>query len=699
MAGGMKVLLLLVTWMVVNGVFCELREGQPNVCRYERAEQVSVRVPSVRAFTASVRVYRPGCYTDKPACIKYEKRTLYRTVYRDQQEERTHALAACCPGWSRSGGNDSDVGETEQRRPEHQEEHGGGGGTDGCQYRSPDLPEDGGRDIIHEGKVFRLVHPAQGRENVSGALRRLAGAANSSSMAGTQRDATTGTRALKEPRGAHPGKETELAGGLVSPVFLDHFPTTRDATKASTVATQTTRRLTHQQGPERHSRQHSRRHYHDGARRSSDRRHHRHHQHHRRHNDRSLTSRDEGVHVETVYENGSNSNRYRYSSSGDNGTEYDAYSYTIILVNATGKSNEQKAAAGRDQQPGEAVTQVPRPEEAEEDAFRGSSYAACGRVFCYNGGRCVYNRCICPRGFYGSRCQYDRDECQVNNGGCEHSCKNTVGYFMCCCSPGYRLRHDGKSCQDVNECELHNGGCSHECANTVGSYRCLCGPGSRLLPDGRTCVGGASCAERNGGCDHYCDDARGWVQCSCRSGYRLERDGKWCEPLDPCLVDNGGCQQTCLAEQGHVHCSCRKGFTLGNDLVSCVDLDECAIPDTCSHQCRNTWGSYECVCNTGYQLGTDNKSCFMIDMEVINSCLENNGGCQHMCRHGPGGAVCTCHPGYELKTDGRTCQDENECGARTHRCQQECINTAGGYACACTQGFTLSSDTFTCLGE
>lgn len=92
--------------------------------------------------------------------------------------------------------------------------------------------------------------------------------------------------------------------------------------------------------------------------------------------------------------------------------------------------------------------------------------------------------------------------------------------------------------------------------------------------------------------------------------YRLGRDGKWCEPLDTCLVDNGGCQQTCLTEQDHVRCSCRRGFTLASDLVSCVDLDECAIPDICSHQCRNTWGSYECVCNTGYQLGTDNKSCF-----------------------------------------------------------------------------------------
>ncbi|XP_063863020.1 multiple epidermal growth factor-like domains protein 6 isoform X3 [Scylla paramamosain] len=171
---------------------------------------------------------------------------------------------------------------------------------------------------------------------------------------------------------------------------------------------------------------------------------------------------------------------------------------------------------------------------------------------------------------------------------------------MCCCSPGYRLRRDGRTCQDVNECEFHNGGCSHECANTVGSYRCLCGPGSRLMPDGRTCVaspscatrrrpnmacrlaGEASCGVRNGGCDHYCDDTAGRPKCSCRPGYILGQDGRRCEAADPCVVDNGGCQHICLQEQGRARCTCQRGFTLANDRVSCVDLDECNIPGTCS---------------------------------------------------------------------------------------------------------------------
>ncbi len=42
-----------------------------------------------------------------------------------------------------------------------------------------------------------------------------------------------------------------------------------------------------------------------------------------------------------------------------------------------GKDKGQEGDGGREQQPGEVVTQVPRPHEADEDAFHGSSYGKC----------------------------------------------------------------------------------------------------------------------------------------------------------------------------------------------------------------------------------------------------------------------------------------------------------------------------------
>ena len=40
----------------------------------------------------------------------------------------------------------------------------------------------------------------------------------------------------------------------------------------------------------------------------------------------------------------------------------------------------------------------------------------------------------------------DIDECQSNNGGCEHACFNTAGSFTCDCRPGYALANDGSGC-------------------------------------------------------------------------------------------------------------------------------------------------------------------------------------------------------------------------------------------------------------
>lgn len=43
----------------------------------------------------------------------------------------------------------------------------------------------------------------------------------------------------------------------------------------------------------------------------------------------------------------------------------------------------------------------------------------------------------------------DIDECQTYNGGCDHSCKNTVGSFDCSCKKGFKLLTDEKTCQGM----------------------------------------------------------------------------------------------------------------------------------------------------------------------------------------------------------------------------------------------------------
>ena len=44
-------------------------------------------------------------------------------------------------------------------------------------------------------------------------------------------------------------------------------------------------------------------------------------------------------------------------------------------------------------------------------------------------------------------------------------------------------------CTDINECGDINGGCQHSCKNTFGSYICSCDPGYLLLEDNSTCEG------------------------------------------------------------------------------------------------------------------------------------------------------------------------------------------------------------------
>ncbi|XP_014823969.1 PREDICTED: epidermal growth factor-like protein 7 isoform X1 [Poecilia mexicana] len=68
---------------------------------------------------------------------------------------------------------------------------------------------------------------------------------------------------------------------------------------------------------------------------------------------------------------------------------------------------------------------------------------------CANGGTCLKpNKCACPPGWTGHRCQTDVDEC----GGrqpCAQLCMNTAGSYRCACRDGFTLAGDGRSCHQL----------------------------------------------------------------------------------------------------------------------------------------------------------------------------------------------------------------------------------------------------------
>lgn len=66
----------------------------------------------------------------------------------------------------------------------------------------------------------------------------------------------------------------------------------------------------------------------------------------------------------------------------------------------------------------------------------------------------------------------DINECRLRNGHgpCQDTCHNFPGGYNCSCDglPGTILSADGHRCDDVDECLVDNGGCSHTCLNTLG---------------------------------------------------------------------------------------------------------------------------------------------------------------------------------------------------------------------------------------
>ncbi|XP_069110175.1 prolow-density lipoprotein receptor-related protein 1-like [Argopecten irradians] len=69
---------------------------------------------------------------------------------------------------------------------------------------------------------------------------------------------------------------------------------------------------------------------------------------------------------------------------------------------------------------------------------------------------------------------------------CSQNCTDLKIGYRCSCYNGYKLRNDGRTCQDVDECQTKYP-CSHFCHNTPGSYYCTCASGYLLAEDRHSC--------------------------------------------------------------------------------------------------------------------------------------------------------------------------------------------------------------------
>ncbi|XP_040894238.1 fibulin-1 isoform X2 [Toxotes jaculatrix] len=296
------------------------------------------------------------------------------------------------------------------------------------------------------------------------------------------------------------------------------------------------------------------------------------------------------------------------------------------------------------------------------------------------------------------------DQCE---GKCAHQC---VGNHTCTCFKGYKLKPDGKSCEDINECLLGASNCrgGERCINTEGSYRCQrevsCGTGYELT-DNNNCKDIDECetGTHNCGPEFECQNTQGSFRCvpkvKCGAGFIQDALGN-CIDINECVSQTGPCNrgQVCINTVGSYICqrnsvNCGRGYHLNEEGTRCVDIDECKGPEkACAgHGCINLLGSYRCECEPGYNFNSITRLC-----EDINECRHYPGRlCAHKCENTLGSYKCSCTTGFKLSSDGRNCDDLNEC--ESNPCSQECANVYGSYQCYCRRGYQLSDiDGMTC---
>ncbi|XP_029316978.1 complement component C1q receptor [Cottoperca gobio] len=201
----------------------------------------------------------------------------------------------------------------------------------------------------------------------------------------------------------------------------------------------------------------------------------------------------------------------------------------------------------------------------------------------------------------GPFCKRGKQNCAINNGGCEHLCHQDADEIRCFCKEGYDLNEDGFTCRIKDACSV--GTCEHQCVIGESGYSCKCPEGFRLDANQRNCSDIDECQTQ--ACEHHvCVNTHGSYTCTCQSGYEMV-DGK-CGDTDECV--QARCEHSCKNSIGSFSCYCSEGFSLSKDGHTCDDIDECNS-SRCQFKCLNTVGSFRCTCSQGFHLETDGWTC------------------------------------------------------------------------------------------